>query len=61
MASGSLISSAGQCHEVSWAALWLSIDMFLEDTMDDSQVVATSVVETLTSLVKSLQAVNGTS
>ena len=61
MASGSLISSAGQCHGVSWAALWLSIDMFLEDTMDDSQVVATSVVETLTSLVKSLQAVNGTS
>ncbi|KAJ9696261.1 hypothetical protein PVL29_008476 [Vitis rotundifolia] len=61
VASGSLISSAGQCHGVSWSALWLPIDMFLEDTMDDSQVVATSAVETLTGLVKALQAVNGTS
>lgn len=46
--SGSLISSAGQCHGISWSALWLPIDMFLEDSMDGSQVVATSAVETLT-------------
>ena len=48
VASGSLTSSAGQCHGVSWSALWLPIDIFLEDAMDGSQVVATSAVETLT-------------
>ncbi|KAM7521558.1 hypothetical protein LguiA_011460 [Lonicera macranthoides] len=60
MASGSLISSAGQCHGASHSALWLPIDLFLEDTMDGSQVVATSAAETLTGLVKALQAVNQT-
>lgn len=44
---GSLTSSAGQCHGISWSALWLPIDMFLEDAMDGSQVVTTSAVETL--------------
>ncbi|KAA8543204.1 hypothetical protein F0562_021301 [Nyssa sinensis] len=56
MASGSLISSAGQCHGTSCSALWLPIDLFLEDTLDGSQVVATSAIETLTGLVKALQA-----
>ncbi|KAL3517544.1 hypothetical protein ACH5RR_020133 [Cinchona calisaya] len=60
MASGSLISSAGQCHGTSRSALWLPIDLFLEDTMDGSQVTATSAVETLTGLVKALQALNRT-
>ncbi|XP_027097216.1 mediator of RNA polymerase II transcription subunit 33A-like [Coffea eugenioides] len=60
MVSGSLISSAGQCHGTSLSALWLPIDMFLEDTMDGSQVTATSAVETLTGLVKAIQAVNRT-
>ncbi|XP_059660526.1 mediator of RNA polymerase II transcription subunit 33B [Cornus florida] len=60
MASGSLISSASQCYGTSRSAFWLPIDMFLEDTMDGSQVVATSSVETLTGLVKALQAVNRT-
>ncbi|KAK6940856.1 hypothetical protein RJ641_030387 [Dillenia turbinata] len=60
MASGSLISSAGQCHGASQSSLWLPIDLFLEDAMDGSQIVATSAVSTLTGLVKALQAINGT-
>lgn len=47
MASGSLISSANQVHGTSLSALWLPIDLFLEDAMDGSQVAATSAVETL--------------
>lgn len=47
MASGSLVSSADQYHGASPAVLWLPIDLFLEDTMDGSQVAATSAVETL--------------
>ncbi|GMY16614.1 mediator of RNA polymerase II transcription subunit 33B-like isoform X1 [Fagus crenata] len=60
MASGSLISSANQVHGTSWSALWLPIDLFLEDAMDGSEVAATSTIEILTGLVKALQAVNGT-
>ncbi|OVA20077.1 hypothetical protein BVC80_1665g39 [Macleaya cordata] len=61
MASGSLTSSAGQCHGASCSAIWLPLDLFLEDTNDGSQVAATSAIEVLTGLIKSLQAVNGTS
>ncbi|GAV78727.1 hypothetical protein CFOL_v3_22192 [Cephalotus follicularis] len=61
MASGSLISSAGQCHGTSLSALLLPMDLLLEDSMDGSQVTATSAVENLTGLIKALQAVNGTS
>ncbi|KAK4762707.1 hypothetical protein SAY86_008475 [Trapa natans] len=60
LASGSLISSAGQSHGASQSALWLPIDLFLEDAMDGSQVAAISAVEILTGLVKALQSVNGT-
>ncbi|KAK2649222.1 hypothetical protein Ddye_016711 [Dipteronia dyeriana] len=60
MASGSLISSADQCNGTSRSALWLPIDLFLEDAMDGTQVGANSAVETLTGLVKALQAVNVT-
>ncbi|XP_059437140.1 mediator of RNA polymerase II transcription subunit 33B-like isoform X2 [Corylus avellana] len=60
MASGSLISSANQLHGIGCSALWLPIDLFLEDAMDGSQVAATSAVEILTGLVQALQAVNGT-
>lgn len=48
MVSGSLISSANQLHGIGWSALWLPIDLFLEDAMDGSQVAATSAVEILT-------------
>ncbi|XP_011033680.1 PREDICTED: mediator of RNA polymerase II transcription subunit 33B isoform X2 [Populus euphratica] len=60
MFSGSLKSSVGQCHGASHSAVWLPIDLFLEDTMDGSQVTTTSAVENLISLVKALQAVNHT-
>ncbi|XP_050236948.1 mediator of RNA polymerase II transcription subunit 33B [Mercurialis annua] len=61
MSSGSLTSSAGQCHGVSWSVLWLPVDLFLENAiMDGSQVPAISALESLTGLVKALQAVNGT-
>lgn len=48
LSSGSLISSAGQCHGSSRSSLWLPIDLFLEDAMDGSQVAVISAVETLT-------------
>ncbi|KAJ4968446.1 hypothetical protein NE237_015147 [Protea cynaroides] len=57
--SGSLTSS-GQCYGVSRSALWLPIDLILEDAMDGYQVTPTSAIDTLTGLVKSLQAVNST-
>ncbi|KAK3005901.1 hypothetical protein RJ639_017767 [Escallonia herrerae] len=60
MASGSLISSAGQCLGAGRSARWIPFDLFLEDTMDGSQIATTSAAETLTGLVKALQAVNGT-
>ncbi|KAI9181059.1 hypothetical protein LWI28_010964 [Acer negundo] len=60
MASGSLISSADQCNGTSRSALWLPIDLFLEDAMDGTQVGANSAFETLTGLVKALRAVNVT-
>ncbi|XP_058204446.1 mediator of RNA polymerase II transcription subunit 33A isoform X2 [Rhododendron vialii] len=59
--AGSLLSSAGQCHGTSQSALWLPFDLFLEDSMDGSQVTATGAVEILTGLAKALQAVNQTS
>ncbi|WOH01664.1 hypothetical protein DCAR_0521049 [Daucus carota subsp. sativus] len=58
--SGSLISSSAQSHGARHSALWLPIDIFLEDTMDGSQVVATSATETLIGMVKALKAVNQT-
>lgn len=48
MASGSLVSSAGLCHGASRTALWLPLDLVLEDAMDGYQVDATSAVETIT-------------
>ncbi|XP_074368314.1 mediator of RNA polymerase II transcription subunit 33A-like isoform X2 [Apium graveolens] len=60
MASGSLLSSSAQCLGARHSALWLPIDIFLEDTMDGSQVVARSATETLIGLVKALKAVNQT-
>ncbi|GFZ19463.1 reduced epidermal fluorescence 4 [Actinidia rufa] len=60
MASGSLASSASQCHGTSRSALWLPFDLFLEDAMDGSKVTAMSAVEVLMGLAKALQAVNQT-
>ncbi|KAL8151423.1 hypothetical protein V2J09_021231 [Rumex salicifolius] len=60
MASGSLIPSVGQLHGASRSALWIPIDLFLEDSMDGLIATETSAVDTLTDLIKSLQALNGT-
>ncbi|CAL5415993.1 unnamed protein product [Camellia sinensis] len=60
MASGSLASSTGLCHGASRSALWLPLDLMLEDAMDGSQVNATSAIEVITGLMKALQAFNGT-
>ncbi|KAE9460513.1 hypothetical protein C3L33_07516, partial [Rhododendron williamsianum] len=60
IASGSLASSASQCHGTSRSAFWLPFDLFMEDSMDGSQVATTSAVEVLTGLAKALQAVNQT-
>ncbi|GAB4851154.1 Mediator of RNA polymerase II transcription subunit 33A [Ancistrocladus abbreviatus] len=61
MSSGSLVSFAGLCHGASLSAVWLPLDLVLEDAMDGSQVTTTSAVEVITGLIKFLQAVNDTS
>ncbi|XP_044484283.1 mediator of RNA polymerase II transcription subunit 33A-like isoform X2 [Mangifera indica] len=57
---GSPACSAGLCHGVSCSALWLPLDIFLENVMDGYQVNTTSSVEIITGLIKTLQAINGT-
>ncbi|XP_048497254.1 mediator of RNA polymerase II transcription subunit 33A isoform X3 [Beta vulgaris subsp. vulgaris] len=57
LAFGSLANPA-HCQETSHSSLWLPLDVVLEDVMDGSQVTATSAVEIITGLVKSLQAIN---
>ncbi|XP_057546589.1 mediator of RNA polymerase II transcription subunit 33A-like [Amaranthus tricolor] len=60
LASRSVASSA-HCQETSHSDLWLPLDVVLEDVIDGSQVTATSAVEIITGIVKSLQAINNTS
>ncbi|KAG5514407.1 hypothetical protein RHGRI_035729 [Rhododendron griersonianum] len=48
IACGSPASSASQCHGTSRSAFWLPFDLFMEDSMDGSQVATTSAVEVLT-------------
>lgn len=43
-----LVNYAGLCLGTSRSALWLPLDMLLEDAMDGSQVNATSAVEIIT-------------
>lgn len=49
---GSLISLAGMCHGTSRSALWLPLDLALEDAMDGYQVNATSAVEIISGKVR---------
>ncbi|PIA39289.1 hypothetical protein AQUCO_02600026v1 [Aquilegia coerulea] len=56
-----LSCSAGQYHGDSRSAIWLPLDLFLEDATDGSQVAPTSAIEDLSGYIKSLRAVNGTS
>ncbi|KAI3526782.1 hypothetical protein L1887_06045 [Cichorium endivia] len=57
MASGSLVSSIGPSHGASRSAIWLPIDLFLEDTMEGFVVATTSAAETLSGLLKAHQAI----
>uniref|UniRef100_A0A0D9WWS8 Mediator of RNA polymerase II transcription subunit 33A n=1 Tax=Leersia perrieri TaxID=77586 RepID=A0A0D9WWS8_9ORYZ len=57
MASNPLNSPHGRCLGASYSALWIPIDMYLEDCLDGS-IAATNSIEILSGLVKALQAVN---
>ncbi|XP_047069313.1 mediator of RNA polymerase II transcription subunit 33A isoform X2 [Lolium rigidum] len=57
VASNPLSSPNGRCLGGSYSALWIPIDMYLEDCLDGS-IAATNSIETLSGLVKALQAVN---
>lgn len=48
MGLGSLVLSAGCSHGASPSALWLPLDLALEDAMDGYQVNATSAIEIIT-------------
>ncbi|KAF3793040.1 Mediator of RNA polymerase II transcription subunit 33A [Nymphaea thermarum] len=54
-----LAPSTYQNHGANRSSLWIPLDLFLEDTMDGSQVTAESAIKSLADLVKSLQAING--
>ncbi|XP_068659535.1 mediator of RNA polymerase II transcription subunit 33A-like [Aristolochia californica] len=58
--SGCLASFAYHCYGASRSALWIPLDMFLEDCMDGTQVAASCAIDILTGLIKALQALNGT-
>ncbi|XP_040381743.1 mediator of RNA polymerase II transcription subunit 33A isoform X2 [Oryza brachyantha] len=57
VASNPLSSPNGRCLGASYSALWIPIDMYLEDCLDGS-IAATNSIEILSGLVKALQAVN---
>ena len=42
-----LSSSASLCHGASHSALWIPLDLVLEDAMDGYQVSATSAIEVI--------------
>ncbi|XP_062187025.1 mediator of RNA polymerase II transcription subunit 33A-like isoform X1 [Phragmites australis] len=57
VASNPHSSPIGRCLGASYSALWIPIDMYLEDCLDGS-IAATNSIEILSGLVKALQAVN---
>ncbi|XP_054805312.1 mediator of RNA polymerase II transcription subunit 33A-like isoform X3 [Prosopis cineraria] len=61
MAFEYLSSSASHCHGASHSALWIPLDLVLEDAMDGYQVSTTSAIEIISGLIKTLRAINGTS
>ncbi|KAJ7980133.1 Mediator of RNA polymerase II transcription subunit 33A [Quillaja saponaria] len=61
MAFGSLDGSVSLGHGTSHSSLWLPLDLVMEDAMDGYQVNATSAIEIITGLIKTLRAINGTS
>ncbi|KZV32401.1 mediator of RNA polymerase II transcription subunit 33A-like [Dorcoceras hygrometricum] len=54
------LSSASQSRGTIRSELWLPIDLYLEDAISGMQVTTTAAAETLTGLVKALQALNQT-
>ncbi|XP_015939682.1 mediator of RNA polymerase II transcription subunit 33A [Arachis duranensis] len=56
-----LSSSASLCHGASHSAIWIPLDLVLEDAMDGYQVSTTSGIEIISGLVRTLRAINGTS
>ncbi|KAE9594647.1 hypothetical protein Lalb_Chr18g0056021 [Lupinus albus] len=56
-----LSSSASLCHGASHSSLWVPLDLVLEDAMDGYEVSATSAIEIISGLIKTLRAINGTS
>ncbi|XP_057549504.1 mediator of RNA polymerase II transcription subunit 33A-like isoform X2 [Amaranthus tricolor] len=60
MDAGCYVPSAVQCHGVSHSSLWLPIDLFLEDAMEGVVVSPNSAIDSLTGMVKSLQALYNT-
>lgn len=48
MVYGPLSSSTGICHGTTRSALWLPLDLVLEDAMDGAHINAASVIEVLT-------------
>ncbi|KAL0348790.1 UNVERIFIED_CONTAM: Mediator of RNA polymerase II transcription subunitA [Sesamum angustifolium] len=53
-----LVNPAGLCLGTSRSALWLPLDMLLEDAMDGSQVNATSAVEIITDYTEHVLLIN---
>ncbi|KAI5057516.1 hypothetical protein GOP47_0027531 [Adiantum capillus-veneris] len=51
----------GNCSEVGREAAWLSFDIFMEDVMVGTRIIATSVVEALAELVKTMQSIHNAS
>lgn len=60
MAPGYFVPSSFQCHGASNSSLWLPVDLFLEDAMEGIVATPTCAIETLTGMVKSLQALYST-
>lgn len=48
---GSPMSFAAQSSGDSWSALWLPIDLILEDALDGGQVAAFSAIEIITGII----------
>ncbi|KAF7837224.1 mediator of RNA polymerase II transcription subunit 33A [Senna tora] len=61
MAFEYLSSSASLFNGASHSALWIPLDLVLEDAMDGYQVSATSAIEIISGLIKTLRAIHGTS
>jgi len=51
ISAGSLMSFAAQSYGDSWSALWLPIDLILEDALDGGQVAAFSAIEIITGII----------